>query len=120
LVAVATRLEQQASKLATVVAAESVATIISAAAGSATKISVTVPLVATAAIAAAGRNCFKSWSYSVSTEELGGSPVALETTAHSKLAVTIIGSITFIAFVICVASLTLFAAISTVGSKGSH
>jgi hypothetical protein len=61
-------------------------------------------------------NCFKSWSYSVSTVELGGSPVALETTGHSKLTVTI----TSIAFVVSVASLTLFAAISTVGSKGSH
>jgi hypothetical protein len=116
LAVVAARLEQQASKFATVVAAVSIATIISAAAGSATKISVTAPLVATAAIAAAGRNCFKSWSYSVSTEELGGSPVALETKGHSKLTVTI----TSIAFVVCVASLTLFAAISTVGSKGSH
>ena len=112
---VAARLEQQASKFVTVVAV-SIATIISVAAGSATKISVTAPLVATAAIVAAGRNCFKSWSYSVSTEELGGSPVALETTGHSKLAVTI----TSIAFVVCVASLTLFAAISTAGSKGSH
>ena len=114
----ATRLEQQAFKLVTVVTAVSIATITIAAAGSATKISVTVPLVATAV--AAGRNCFKSRSYSVSTEVLGGSPVALETMAHSKLAVTIIGSITFIAFVICVASLTLFAVISTVGSRGSH
>ena len=117
--AVATRLELQVFKLATVVAAVSIATIIIVAARSAAKISVTVPLVITAAVAA-GRNCFKSRSYSVSTEELGGSPVALEIMAHSKLAVTIIGSIIFIAFVICVASLTLFAVISAAGSKGSH